>query len=95
MAHVYIEQVLRSFAIVCLDQKRKSSNLVMPESDRDYSDENGEQVLYDKPLLTSKMQTHTPMKKVRDLKIPIPDSNGSPILPSNGPSPSTSDHRMA
>lgn len=69
-----------------LGQKGKMSNVIVSESDYDVSDENGEQTLYDKPLLTSKS---------RRLKVPVQDSNGSPMLRNNGQSPTTTDNSVA
>ncbi|CAF2731114.1 unnamed protein product [Rotaria sp. Silwood2] len=75
--------------------KTKLSNIVISESDNDQSDENGEQTLYDKPLLTAKSQTNSPKIKSRGLKVAVQDSNGSPMLGNNRQSPMTSEHSIA
>ncbi len=75
--------------------KAKTSNLIISESDCDVSDENGEQTLYDKPLLTAKLQMNSPTTKTRALKVPVQDSNGSPMLRNNGQSPTTTDNSVA
>jgi hypothetical protein len=72
--------------------KSKTSNIIMSESDYDLSDE---QTLYDKPLLTAKLQTNSPTVKTRGLKFPVQDSNGSPMLQFNGQSPTTTDQSVA
>jgi hypothetical protein len=64
----------------------------MSESDYDLSDE---QTLYDKPLLTAKLQTNIPTVKTRGLRFPVQDSNGSPMVPFNGQSPNTTDNSVA
>ncbi len=64
----------------------------MSESDNDLSDE---QTLYDKPLLTSKLQINSPTVKTRQLKVAVQDNNGSPMLRDNGQSPTTTDNSVA
>ncbi|CAF0871946.1 unnamed protein product [Adineta steineri] len=74
--------------------KPKTSNVIISESDM--SDEHGEQTLYDKPLLTAKLQMGSPnTMKNRGLKVPVQDSNGSPMLRKNGQSPPTTDNSVA
>lgn len=73
-------------------RSNKASNLVVSESDYDLSDE---QTLYDKPLLTAKFQSNSPSKKNRELKVPVQDSNGSPMLRAHGQSPTTTDQSVA
>ncbi|UJR37839.1 hypothetical protein I4U23_030529 [Adineta vaga] len=75
--------------------KTRTSNLIISESDCDVSDEHGEQTLYDKPLLTAKLQMNSPTNKNRELKVPVQDSNGSPMLRNKGQSPSTTDNSVA
>ena len=70
--------------------KNKSTSVVI--SDSDGSDE---QTLYDKPLLTAKLAMNSPTVKTRGLKVPVQDSNGSPMLPVNGQSPTTTDQSIA
>ena len=78
-----------------VSDKSKTSNMIISESDCDVSDENGEQTLYDKPLLTAKLQMSSPIGKNRGLKVPVQDSNGSPMLRNNGQSPTTTDNSVA
>jgi hypothetical protein len=66
--------------------------MIMSESDNDLSDE---QTLYDKPLLTSKLQINSPTVKTRQLKVAVQDNNGSPMLRDNGQSPTTTDNSVA
>lgn len=73
-------------------KSKKPSQIIHSESDYDLSDE---QTLYDKPLLTAKFQTNSPSKKNRDLKVPVQDSNGSPMLRAHGQSPTTTDQSVA
>ncbi|CAF1062140.1 unnamed protein product [Adineta ricciae] len=75
--------------------KTKPSNLIISESDCDVSDEHGEQTLYDKPLLTAKLQMSSSFGKNRGLKVPVQDSNGSPMLRNSGQSPTTTDNSVA
>ncbi|CAF0992232.1 unnamed protein product [Rotaria sp. Silwood1] len=75
--------------------KTKISNLIISESENDQSDENGEQTLYDKPLLTAKSQINSPKIKSRGLKVAVQDSSGSPMLRDNRQSPMTSEHTIA
>ena len=69
--------------------------MIISESDCDVSDEHGEQTLYDKPLLTAKLQMSPPISKNRGLKVPVQDSNGSPMLRNSGQSPTTTDNSVA
>lgn len=81
---------------MCLDQKDRASRLVISGSDYELSDENGEQTLYDKPLLASKLKIESPSTpKSRQLRVPVQDSNGSPMLRNNGQSPTTTDNSVA
>ena len=69
----------------------KTSNIILSESD--LSDE---QTLYDKPLLAAKLQINSPTSnKHRELKVPVQDSNGSPMLRLHGQSPTTTDQSVA
>ncbi len=72
--------------------KPKTTNVIISESDCDVSDE---ETLYDKPLLTAKLEMNTPTVKTRGLKVPVQDSNGSPMLRNNGQSPTTTDNSVA
>ena len=76
-------------------EKGKTTNVIISASDDDGSDENGEQTLYDKPLLTAKSRLESPSIKRRALKVPVQDGNGSPMLYVNGQSPTTTDHSVA
>jgi hypothetical protein len=78
-----------------LSDKTRTSNVIISGSDCDVSDENGEQTLYDKPLLAAKLQLSSPSAKSRGLKVPVQDSNGSPMLRNNGQSPTTTDNSVA
>ena len=76
--------------------KGKGSNVVLSESDYDVSDENGEQTLYDKPLLTAKVQVKSSANsKSRGLKVPVQDNNGSPMVRNTDQSPATTDNSLA
>jgi hypothetical protein len=71
--------------------KSKTTSVIQSESDCN----SDEQTLYDKPLLTSKTQIYSPTIKNRGLKVPVQDSNGSPMLGNNGQSPTTTDNSVA
>ncbi|CAF0943448.1 unnamed protein product [Rotaria sordida] len=75
--------------------KTKISNLIVSESDDNQSDENGEQTLYDKPLLTATSKMNVTKIKSRGLKVAVQDSNVSPVLGNNRQSSITSEHHIA
>ncbi|CAM2721049.1 unnamed protein product [Rotaria socialis] len=72
--------------------KTKKSNIVISASDQ--SDENGEQTLYDKPLLTAKANMNSPKLRNRGLTVAVQDSNGIPVC-DNVQSQKSSEHGLA
>ncbi|CAF4519672.1 unnamed protein product, partial [Rotaria magnacalcarata] len=69
--------------------KTNKSNIVISASDQ--SDENGEQTLYDKPLLTAKASMNSPNLRNRGLTVAVQDSNGIPVC-DNVQSQKSSEH---
>ncbi|CAF3884978.1 unnamed protein product [Rotaria magnacalcarata] len=72
--------------------KTNKSNIVISASDQ--SDENGEQTLYDKPLLTAKASMNSPNLRNRGLTVAVQDSNGIPVC-DNVQSQKSSEHGLA
>ena len=91
----FVEKSKSKFRLFKKGKSGKGSAMIVSESDYELSDENGEQTLYDKPLLAAKSQTNPSGKKSRGLKVPIQDSNGSPMLRNNGQSPTNTDNSVA
>lgn len=78
-----------------LDGKGKQSTMVVSESDNDLSDTNGEQTLYDKPLLAAKYNSNLSSTKSRGFRVPVQDSTDSPKIRKPGQTTPINDSSVA